>query len=86
VNSVVAEFFTIVLYVLLAAVVIRALMSWFPNAANNEFGRLLSRITEPMLAPVRRVMPRTGMIDFSSMVVIILLWLMITVVAQVSNR
>ncbi|MBN9495011.1 YggT family protein, partial [bacterium] len=82
-NPAVAEFFTIVLYILLAAVIVRALLSWFPNAANNEFGRLIFRITEPMLAPVRRIMPRTGMIDFSSMVVIILLWLMITVVAQV---
>lgn len=84
-NPVIAEFFSIVLYILLAAVVIRALMSWFPNAANNEFGRLLFRLTEPMLAPVRRVMPRTGMIDLSSMVVIIILWLMLSVVAQVSN-
>jgi YggT family protein len=82
-NPAVAEFFTIVLYILLAAVIVRALLSWFPNAANNEFGRLIFRITEPMLAPVRRIMPRTGMIDFSSMVVIILLWLMITVVALV---
>jgi len=83
VNPVVAEFFTIVLYVLLAAVVVRALLSWFPSVANNEFGRLVFRMTEPMLAPIRRIMPRTGMIDFSSMVVIILLWLMIAVVAQV---
>lgn len=82
-NPAIAEFFTIVLYVLLAAVVIRALLSWFPSAANNEFGRLVFRLTEPMLAPIRRIMPRTGMIDFSSMVVIIILWLMITVVAQV---
>lgn len=82
-NPVVAEFFTIVLYVLLAAVVVRALLSWFPSVANNEFGRLVFRMTEPMLAPIRRIMPRTGMIDFSSMVVIILLWLMIAVVAQV---
>lgn len=84
-NPAIAEIFTIILYILLAAVVIRALMSWFPSAANNEFGRLLFRLTEPMLAPVRRILPRTGMIDFSSMAVIIILWLMISVVAQVSN-
>jgi YggT family protein len=27
---------------------------------------------EPMLAPIRRVMPQTGMLDFSPMVLIIL--------------
>lgn len=30
-------------------------------------------VTEPVLAPIRRILPQTGMIDFSPLVVIIVL-------------
>jgi YggT family protein len=33
----------------------------------------LDRITEPLLTPIRRLMPQTGMIDLSPMVLIILI-------------
>lgn len=32
----------------------------------------LGRVVEPLLAPIRRLMPQTGMLDFSPMVLIIL--------------
>ncbi|MCC6382482.1 MAG: YggT family protein [Dehalococcoidia bacterium] len=57
-------------------------MSWFPVSPTNPFNRLLYQITEPILAPVRRLLPRTGMIDFSAMLVIILLYVMIVAVDQ----
>ncbi|MCA9845521.1 MAG: YggT family protein [Dehalococcoidia bacterium] len=60
-------------------------MTWFPTSRDNQLARLLDRITEPLLEPVRRIMPRTGMIDFSAMVVIILLYVMLTVVSRLSN-
>jgi YggT family protein len=34
----------------------------------------LERIVEPMLAPIRRVMPMTGPIDFSPMVLLLLIY------------
>jgi len=84
-NSTVAAFFTIFIYGLIAAIIIRSLMTWFPTSRDNQLARLLDRITEPLLEPVRRIMPRTGMIDFSAMVVIILLYVMLTVVSRLSN-
>lgn len=81
-NDTIALLFTTFLYALLIAIVIRSLLTWFPGASQNEFGRLLARITEPILGPVRQRMPRTGMIDFSALVVIVVLYLMIQVVNQ----
>jgi YggT family protein len=33
--------------------------------------RMVDSIIEPLLAPIRRLMPNTGMVDFSPMVLII---------------
>lgn len=48
------------------AILIRAIMSWF-SRGNNPMDYLLYQITEPLLAPLRRLLPNTGMIDFSVM-------------------
>jgi len=84
VNPQVAQIFEIFLWILIIAVIIRSLLTWFPpNIQGSQFGQLLRRFTEPLLDPVRRILPRTGMIDFSAMVVIILLYIAMIVVGQV---
>ena len=35
----------------------------------------LDRIVQPMLAPIRRIMPPSGMLDFSPLVLIFVIWL-----------
>ena len=39
----------------------------------SKVGQLLVAITEPVLAPIRNVLPKGGMFDFSPLVVILLL-------------
>ncbi|MBE0610205.1 MAG: YggT family protein [Dehalococcoidia bacterium] len=85
-NDQIANIFILFLYVLIFAIIIRSLLTWFPVDRNNELVRLLNNITEPLLEPVRRFMPRTGMIDFSAMVVIIVLYVMITVVRTAAEQ
>ena len=63
----------ILCYVLIAAIVIRSVMSWFNPDPNNLFVGIVHTITEPILAPLRRIIPRLEMIDFSPWVAIILL-------------
>lgn len=46
---------------------IRAISSWF-SQGNHPMEYTLAQITEPVLGVIRRVLPRTGMIDFSVMV------------------
>lgn len=53
---------------------VRAIMSWFPIRAGTTAASVYSvafTLTEPVLRPVRRIMPRTGMFDLSFIVVII---------------
>ena len=48
-------------------------MSWFTPSPENPIVRLVMEITEPVLAPLRRIVPRIGMIDITPIVAILLL-------------
>ena len=60
--------------VLTIAIFIRAIISWF-SPRPNALTILLDRITEPILTPLRRIVPQAGMFDFTPLVAIILLQL-----------
>jgi YggT family protein len=51
----------------------RVLMSWVDPSGRNQVSTFLFQVTEPMLAPVRRMLPRTGMVDWSSLIVLLVL-------------
>jgi YggT family protein len=62
--------------ILFWAIIARALLSWFPVRPGNPFHPLsviLFQITEPILGPLRRIIPTIGMIDISPVVALILL-------------
>ncbi len=52
----------------------RVLLSWFPNFdRSNPIIRFIYDITEPILKPVRDLLPQTGMVDFSPLVVFLII-------------
>ena len=57
-----------IFYVLIAS----AILSWF-NRGNNPAFYALYQLTEPLLKPIKRILPTIGMIDFSPMVIAIIL-------------
>ena len=61
------------LNLLAIAILVRALMSWFVRDPYHPIVRILDTITEPILDPLRQIMPRMGMMDFTPLVAIILL-------------
>ena len=63
--------------ILTVVIILRAILSWFVTNPTNRLVIILNHITEPILAPLRRIIPRAGMIDFTPMVAIILLQLII---------
>jgi len=65
--SLVSLFFTVLTFI----VVGRALLSWFDPGMRTSIGQVLVQITEPMLAPIRRLMPSMGVIDLSPIILII---------------
>ena len=58
------------------AIVARVILSWF-SPRPNSLTIFLDKITEPILAPLRRIIPRTGMFDFTPLAAIVLLQLII---------
>jgi YggT family protein len=58
---------------LVIAIIARSLLSWFNMDPRSPLIQALNAVTEPILDPIRRIMPRLGMIDFSPLVAILLL-------------
>ena len=69
------RFMQFLCYLLTILIIGRAVLSWFSPRPTNMLAIYLFRVTEPALAPLRRIVPRTGMIDFSPLLAIILLQL-----------
>lgn len=62
----------------LAVLFARAVMSWFPVRPGTPLATLYSvllDLTEPLLAPLRRVIPPAGMFDLSFMVLFFALFI-----------
>ena len=69
----IAGLISIVFRLLYFAILARVLMSWVNPNPYHPAVQILDQITEPILAPIRRYLPPTGMIDFSPLVAIVLL-------------
>lgn len=52
---------------------IRVLVSWVSPSPFNPLVQFLYRTTEPILDPIRRFLPRMGMVDFSPIIAFILI-------------
>ena len=66
-----AELFLLALFLLVFA---RILISWIDPTGRNRASAFIIQTTEPILAPVRRALPKTGMIDLSATVVLLVLF------------
>ncbi|MCH7488985.1 MAG: YggT family protein [Chloroflexi bacterium] len=58
---------------LILAILARAVLSWFVRDPCNPIMQALNTITDPILQPLRQIMPRFGMMDFTPLVAIIVL-------------
>ena len=56
------------------AIIARSLLPWFRIDYYHPVMRFLIRITEPVLAPLRRYIPPMGGLDFTPTVALLLLW------------
>ena len=72
-NEAICTFINFLTLALIFAIIARALASWFVQDPGNPIVAMLNDITEPIVGPIRRFMPSTGMIDFSPLVALILL-------------
>lgn len=76
VTAAVFDVINIVLTMILWVVIAAALISWVSPDPRNPIVQFLYRVTEPILRPFRKILPprRTGGIDFSPLLVILLIY------------
>lgn len=72
-NGFFQSFFQILFTALYIAIIGRILMSFIDQGGQMRITQILYEITEPILGPLRRVIPTIGMFDFSPMVALLLL-------------
>ena len=75
-SNYIETFVNILFNVLLFAILGRVLISWIDPMGNMRVTQILREITEPILAPIRSVLPSLGMIDLSPLVAMLLIQLL----------
>ena len=68
------------LQLMLWTIIARAFMSFLPVDQSSTIYKVLHGLTEPIIEPVRRIMPQTGMIDLSPLFTLLGLIVMMQVV------
>jgi len=66
---------SLVINLLIILVLVHAIGSWFPQVRESSFYRRLDALIEPLLRPIRNVLPTYGNIDFSPLVLLLILYL-----------
>ena len=72
-RDVLLNFISIFLQILWLLILVRVLLSWFPVDPRNPIIRTLFEVTEPVLAPFCRVIPRIGMFDLSPLAALLVI-------------
>jgi YggT family protein len=80
--DIVISFINILTTVLFVAILVRALMSWIMPNDSTGLSRVLVDVTEPVLAPIRRILPPVGGIDFSPILAMVLIQIVGRVLAS----
>lgn len=78
-----AALFYAVVEVYMLVIVARVLMSWFQVDPYSPLAQTIFKLTEPILAPVRNLIPPAAGFDFSPIVVIILLQVLASIMRSV---
>ena len=78
----IGTFVSLFIYALNIAIFGRVIMSWVSPRGDDPISAILIQITEPILAPIRRVLPPMGMFDLAPMVALLLLNLVVLPVLQ----
>ncbi|HEX9440115.1 MAG TPA: YggT family protein [Roseiflexaceae bacterium] len=66
-------FIAMLFQILSLAILIRVLLSWVDPMGNMRVTQVLRDLTEPILAPIRNLLPNMMMIDFSPFIAMLLL-------------
>jgi YggT family protein len=75
-------FINLLAQVITLLVIVKVILSYFMSPY-HPIRETIDRIVNPLLDPIRRVMPSTGMIDFSPLVLLVLMQILRSVLISV---
>ncbi|MEO6577943.1 MAG: YggT family protein [Candidatus Limnocylindria bacterium] len=78
-TAVLVNFIQLLAFVLWLLLIARVLMSWTNPRGGGGLVAFIYQATEPILAPIRRVLPATGGIDWSPLVAMLILGVIVRV-------
>lgn len=76
-----ANFLRFLVMALWLLILARVILSWVDPGGRSRFAAFVISTTEPILAPVRRILPPTGMFDLSPLIVLLVLGVIMRAVA-----
>jgi YggT family protein len=79
--SVLIQLINIISQLIVLLVIVKVILSYFMDP-NHPVRQTLDGLVEPMLAPIRRVVPLIGMFDFSPLILIILVQILSSVLIR----
>jgi len=78
----IAELLKLATYIAIFSIFVRAILSWFSSGRGHPLTHLLESFTEPVLQPIRRLLPSTIGLDLSPLLAFIFLMLSLKLVTQ----
>jgi YggT family protein len=81
-QAVLLNFVQLLATVLLLLLIARVVLSWTNPTGGGGLTAFIYQVTEPILAPIRRVLPPTGGVDWSPLIATLLVGIVLQVVAK----
>jgi YggT family protein len=83
VESVIVNFIRLLVTVLWFLLIARVVLSWTNPTGGGGLTAFIYQVTEPILAPIRRVMPATSGVDWSPLIAMLLLGVILRVIVRI---
>jgi len=83
VESVLVNFIRLLVTVLWFLLIARVVLSWTNPTGGGGLTAFIYQVTEPILAPIRRVMPATSGVDWSPLIAMLLLGVILRVIVRI---
>ena len=68
-------FVEVFFWILVIAILTRSVLSWVVQDNSNPLVAVVYHVTEPVLGPIRRVLPNLGAFDLSPVVALIVIYI-----------
>ena len=83
----IAHLLRMILYIYLFVILIQVIMSWLNPNTYNPITAIMYQISEPILKPIRRLVPSAGGLDFSPFIILVIInLLMMLIISPLMDR